>query len=138
MLAALYPMFTPEELRASARETGEANLIDILAQRNIRAIAEGIKAQFGGRPRAQERMKRYIKTLLTESLVDDAPSPGRGSDKRLIAVSREVLSAAAHESLMAEMETEFPGWCRSCGTMPGCVGCSACSKSRPGVQTPPL
>jgi len=133
MLALLYPDYTPEALRESAkRNEGVADLRDIHDQRDIKAISEGLRAQFGRRHKGDERMREYLKAELTADLAADPRKPfGPGcSDRRLLAVSGEVLSQAEHDKLMAEIEAGFPGWCRECGTPPDRNGCSACRPAR--------
>lgn len=137
MLALLYPDYTPGELRESAKAHGEADLIAIHERREIEAMTAGLQAQFGRRPRAEERMREHLKVGLTSGLAEDTSNPSwpGSSDRRLSAVSKEVLSPEEHEKLMAEIEAEFPGWCRECGTMPRLVGCSACPPGRQSARS---
>jgi hypothetical protein len=117
ILTLLYPEYTLEELRDSAhRHSGVADLLDIREQREVRAMSEGLRAQFGRYGNAQERTRAHLKAALTAGLGGDPDKPSGGhSDRRLLAVSKEVLDPTEHDELMAEIEGEFPGWCRECG-----------------------
>jgi hypothetical protein len=138
MLKLLYPDCTPEALRESAqRNEGVADLWDIHDQRDIKAISEGLRAQFGRWHKGNQRIREYLKAELTADLAADPSKPfGPGcSDRRLLAVSKEVQTQAEHDKLMAEIEAGFPGWCRECGTPPDRNGCSACRPARQAADT---
>jgi hypothetical protein len=130
ILTLLYPEYTIEELRDSARNYGGvADLMDISEQREVRAMSEGLRAQFGRYGNAKTRA--HLKAVLTAGLRGDPEKPSGGhSDRRLLAVSKEVLDPTEHDDLMAEIEGEFPGWCRECGTLPDAGGCDACQPAR--------